>query len=269
MKQAADLESSRESVTGVREASGRQELDPPTEEIDLEAAEIGALAAAAAPAPELPLRTSVPPPPPPAALRVRQASPTPVPPSPPPLPAARMRAMMPPAPGGLGVRPPVLPRRPEPAPAVSADPQADPLKEELERLTKRMRERDAYLAELESVYAQREAALIKAEEQLDELKKQLEEQRERIEELERARRPATVPPAAVEDDLTRIRGIGPRYARQLQAAGVRSFAAIAAWAPADILAISRELKITPSRIERDEWVAQARVLVKLMHPSAV
>ena len=62
-------------------------------------------------------------------------------------------------------------------------------------------------------------------------------------------------------DLTRIRGIGPGYARQLYALGVSSFAHIAAWTPDDIARFGKKLKTPAGRIERDRWVDQARELL--------
>ena len=55
------------------------------------------------------------------------------------------------------------------------------------------------------------------------------------------------------DDLTRINGVGPAMARKLAAAGLTSFAQIAALSEADIAAIDG-VKIRP------EWVEQAREL---------
>jgi predicted flap endonuclease-1-like 5' DNA nuclease len=267
MKQVADLESgadvepARECVTGVRDASGVQELDAPTQEIDLdlEASDVSAFATEIAPEPR-PRKTSVPPPLPVDALRGR---PTFVPPpprssGPPPLPSQRRT---------------LSPSTPQPA----AAPEVSELRAELDRLTKRMRERDAYLAELEDVYAQRSAALLKAEAELETLRGRLAEQQARIDALSQPSTARDVsPPTAADpagtgsadDDLTRIRGIGPRYARILQGSGVRSFEQIAAWTPDDLLAIGRTLKITRGRIERDQWVEQARVLVKLTRPEA-
>lgn len=62
------------------------------------------------------------------------------------------------------------------------------------------------------------------------------------------------------DDLTRIKGIGPKLAAQLQAMGVISFAQIAAWSEADIDRIDAGLGRFQGRIRRDSWVDQARYL---------
>ena len=73
--------------------------------------------------------------------------------------------------------------------------------------------------------------------------------------------PATIT-AAVHgsDDLTRIKGLGPRLAEQLHALGVTSFEQIAAWDDADIDRVDAQLGRFQGRIRRDDWPAQAKLL---------
>lgn len=62
------------------------------------------------------------------------------------------------------------------------------------------------------------------------------------------------PPTAV-DDLTRIKGIGPTYARRLQEAGIRTFAALAQQPPATLRQISG---LQPwQAADPADWIAQA------------
>ena len=61
------------------------------------------------------------------------------------------------------------------------------------------------------------------------------------------------------DDLTRIRGIGPALQRLLNRLGIFHFRQIAAWGPDEIATVSASLRF-PGRIERDNWVGQARQL---------
>lgn len=69
------------------------------------------------------------------------------------------------------------------------------------------------------------------------------------------------PPAAVEgDDLTRIKGLGPKLAEQLRGLGVTTFAQIAAWDDAEIDRIDAQLGRFQGRIRRDAWPEQARFL---------
>lgn len=62
------------------------------------------------------------------------------------------------------------------------------------------------------------------------------------------------------DDLTQIKGVGPKLAEKLQARGITSFAQIAGWSEADIAALDEDMLSLKGRIERDDWVGQAKVL---------
>ena len=59
------------------------------------------------------------------------------------------------------------------------------------------------------------------------------------------------------DDLTRIKGIGKVIATQLNDLGVTSLAQIAALTPEDVKRIDEALSFK-GRIERDDWVGQAK-----------
>lgn len=61
------------------------------------------------------------------------------------------------------------------------------------------------------------------------------------------------------DDLTRIKGIGPKLNDLCQSLGVRRFDQIAKWGAGDVAEVDQYLKIK-GRIDRDEWVAQAKLL---------
>ena len=75
---------------------------------------------------------------------------------------------------------------------------------------------------------------------------------------------AAVPPTAAQatggDDLTRIKGVGPKLAALLREQGVTGFAQIAAWTDDDIDRIDPTLGRFEGRIRRDDWVGQARLL---------
>ncbi len=71
---------------------------------------------------------------------------------------------------------------------------------------------------------------------------------------------AEPPPAEEEDDLTRIKGLGPKLASQLRGLGVTRFAQIAAWDEAEIDRVDAQLGRFQGRIRRDDWVAQAELL---------
>jgi hypothetical protein len=75
--------------------------------------------------------------------------------------------------------------------------------------------------------------------------------------------PAAVEPALagvdLMDDLAVLNGIGPKLAQRLADRGITRFAQIAALTPEEVAALDSEMKLM-GRIERDNWVAQARTL---------
>jgi len=75
-----------------------------------------------------------------------------------------------------------------------------------------------------------------------------------------AKAKAAAPTAAAgADDLKQLSGVGPALEKKLHAAGVTSFAQIAAWTDADVAAIDEQLSFK-GRIEREGWIAQAKAL---------
>jgi predicted flap endonuclease-1-like 5' DNA nuclease len=71
-------------------------------------------------------------------------------------------------------------------------------------------------------------------------------------------------PAAVgePDDLQRVKGIGPKLDALLQSLGIRRFDQIAAWGPSEIARVDSHLGAFRGRIERDNWVEQAKLLAR-------
>jgi predicted flap endonuclease-1-like 5' DNA nuclease len=63
----------------------------------------------------------------------------------------------------------------------------------------------------------------------------------------------------VKDDLTALKGLGPKAAASLIAGGVTRFDQIAAWTDADIASWDERIQ-GRGRIVRDDWVGQARAL---------
>ena len=70
--------------------------------------------------------------------------------------------------------------------------------------------------------------------------------------------PVDLPDA--EDDLSQIKGLGPKLVEQLRGFGVTGFAQIAAWDDAEIDRIDAQLGRFQGRIRRDDWPGQARLL---------
>lgn len=72
--------------------------------------------------------------------------------------------------------------------------------------------------------------------------------------------PAASPTEAGHDDLTAIKGLGKVKAARLAAAGVTSYAQIAAWSDDDIAEMGLRCNTSPGQIKREDWVGQARAL---------
>jgi large subunit ribosomal protein L21 len=67
--------------------------------------------------------------------------------------------------------------------------------------------------------------------------------------------------AAGADDLKQLSGVGPALEKKLHAAGVTSFAQVAAWTDADAEEFGEKLSFK-GRIEREGWIDQAKALAK-------
>jgi len=63
------------------------------------------------------------------------------------------------------------------------------------------------------------------------------------------------------DDLTKISGVGPVLVKKLSENGITTFAQIAAWSADDIVEFDDKLNFK-GRIERDDWIAQAKEFMK-------
>jgi predicted flap endonuclease-1-like 5' DNA nuclease len=72
--------------------------------------------------------------------------------------------------------------------------------------------------------------------------------------------PEPAPAPSAPDDLTRMKGVGPRLAERLHTVGVTSFAQIAALSPEDAAALDSKLGDFQGRLDRDRWIDQARYL---------
>lgn len=73
--------------------------------------------------------------------------------------------------------------------------------------------------------------------------------------------PAPAAPANTDgDDLTRLKGVGPKLATLLASLGVTRFEQIANWSEADLARIDSQLGSFAGRPARDSWVEQAKLL---------
>lgn len=64
--------------------------------------------------------------------------------------------------------------------------------------------------------------------------------------------------ATAQDDLQALKGIGAKTARRLTGLGIVSFAQIAQLEPAGVQLIARAVGLSPERVLREKWPAQAR-----------
>ena len=71
---------------------------------------------------------------------------------------------------------------------------------------------------------------------------------------------APAPKADGADDLTRIKGVGPKLANALRELGITSFAEIASWDEAEMDRVDAQLGRFQGRIRRDDWTTQAALL---------
>jgi len=70
------------------------------------------------------------------------------------------------------------------------------------------------------------------------------------------------PTDGVPDDLKKIKGIGPKFEKDLNSKGIYYFRQIGAWKAADIKMVEGVIDSFPGRIKRDAWVKQGKSLAK-------
>ena len=80
-----------------------------------------------------------------------------------------------------------------------------------------------------------------------------EEQTENFEQL--------TAPRGAPDDLTKLTGVGPQLEKKLNDAGIYHYWQLAAMKPEDVKKVDADLKLH-GRIDRDNWVTQARSLIE-------
>lgn len=70
------------------------------------------------------------------------------------------------------------------------------------------------------------------------------------------------------DDLKLIKGIGPKFEKDLNGKGIYYFRQIGAWKKKDVEVVEKVIDSIPGRIDRDDWVPQAKGLAKGGKPAA-
>lgn len=84
-----------------------------------------------------------------------------------------------------------------------------------------------------------------------------------------ADRPAIAAAVGAPDDLTLIKGVGPKLNMLLISLGVTRFDQIAAWGASEIGEVDRFLGSFKGRIARDSWVEQAGLLASGDHATFI
>ena len=77
-------------------------------------------------------------------------------------------------------------------------------------------------------------------------------------EMEQSKVAKDKPKDGAKDDLSKIHGIGPVFARTLYKMGLHRYGQIARWTPEDIDKVAKKLYTAPDRIKRDNWIAGAK-----------
>ncbi|WP_199556220.1 hypothetical protein [Sandaracinobacteroides hominis] len=77
---------------------------------------------------------------------------------------------------------------------------------------------------------------------------------------EAAASPFLAAPDGAADDLSKIKGIGPKLSARLGELGVFHYRQIANWTPAQLAEVDAQLGTFAGRPERDQWQSQARLL---------
>ena len=77
-----------------------------------------------------------------------------------------------------------------------------------------------------------------------------------------AAKPKAAPKIVIPDNLELLKGVGPKLNTMLKGLGVSSFEQVANWSAADIREIDSKLGAFAGRISRDNWIDQAKLLVK-------
>ncbi len=98
-----------------------------------------------------------------------------------------------------------------------------------------------------------EKMLVVLNQQLQSAREETQRLKDRVRELE------SQPPVVIEgpDDLSRIKGIGPKLVKQLKKLGITQFDQIATLSDADLDDTSHPLHTMKGRIVKDDWIVQA------------
>lgn len=155
---------------------------------------------------------------------------------------------------------------PAPEPAAEVEDEQRRFERELQTAEEQLRERDEHLAQARLMLEERSRqvnalreALYEREQELERMVLERDALVEQLQALDLQRQRELAETAA--DNLTHVRGIGPRYAAALVAAGVTRIDQIAAWTDVEIETVAAKLGIPERRIRSARWVEHACALV--------
>jgi predicted flap endonuclease-1-like 5' DNA nuclease len=77
-----------------------------------------------------------------------------------------------------------------------------------------------------------------------------------------AAKPKPAPKPVIPDNLELLKGVGPKLNTLLKSLGVSTFEQVANWSPSDVREIDSKLGAFAGRISRDNWIDQAKLLLK-------
>ena len=116
--------------------------------------------------------------------------------------------------------------------------------------------RDAALADLDELSRERERLF----RDLADARGETARYRQLVIDIETNAPPPILAGVGEPDDLKLIVGVGPVLERMLHSLGVTTFRQIARWTERDVSEFDAKLPEFPGRIQRDQWVTQARAL---------
>lgn len=124
------------------------------------------------------------------------------------------------------------------------------------RLRAAIATRDAMVGQLSELARDRERLF----RDLAEARAEIARYRQIVVDIENNAPPPILAGVGEPDDLKLIVGVGPVLERMLHNLGVTTFRQIARWTERDVAEFDAKLPEFPGRIQRDQWVTQARAL---------
>lgn len=129
-------------------------------------------------------------------------------------------------------------------------------RKDADRLRAGIATRDALLAQLSEFARERERLF----RELATARGEIARYRQTVIDIENNAPPPILAGVGEPDDLKLIVGVGPVLERMLHNLGVTTFRQIARWTERDVAEFDAKLPEFPGRIQRDQWVTQARAL---------